>query len=165
MWQPSSLKPARYQSRTPIAAGLWGRVLSAILNSIIIELMEAEIPAVVIVTWPPKLAVLHAHRFPSGRRVVFRPLLNYLDHKAAATLSEAADNGPSNLRHRVCLAVLRTRLVRLFYNVTASSVLLMAIFFASFDGAINQLSCDVVPASNTVRFLISARSSCLPPRP
>src|SRR4029453_8771682 len=41
-----------------------------------------------------------------------------------------------------------------FYNVTASSVLLMAIFHASFDGAINQLSYDVVPASNTVRFLI-----------
>ncbi len=30
----------------------------------------------------------------------------------------------------------------------------MAIFHASFDGAINQLSYDVVPASNTVRFLI-----------
>ena len=41
-----------------------------------------------------------------------------------------------------------------FYNVTAFSVLLVAIFHASFDGAINQLSYDVVPASNTVRFLI-----------
>jgi membrane protease YdiL (CAAX protease family) len=41
-----------------------------------------------------------------------------------------------------------------FYNVTASSVLLVAIFHASFDGAINRLSYDVVPASNTVRFLI-----------
>jgi hypothetical protein len=30
----------------------------------------------------------------------------------------------------------------------------VAIFHASFDGAINQLSYDVVPASNTVRFLI-----------
>jgi hypothetical protein len=39
-------------------------------------------------------------------------------------------------------------------NVTAFSVLLVAIFHASFDGAINQLSYDVVPASNTVRFLI-----------
>ena len=41
-----------------------------------------------------------------------------------------------------------------FYNVTAFSVLLVAIFHASFDGAINQLSYDVVPASNTARFLI-----------
>ena len=41
-----------------------------------------------------------------------------------------------------------------FYNVTASSVLLVAIFHASFDGAINQLSYDIVPASNTTRFLI-----------
>jgi hypothetical protein len=41
-----------------------------------------------------------------------------------------------------------------FYNVTAFSVLLVAIFHASFDGAINQLSYDIVPASNTARFLI-----------
>jgi hypothetical protein len=41
-----------------------------------------------------------------------------------------------------------------FYNVTAFSVLLVAIFHASFDGAINRLSDDIVPASNTVRFLI-----------
>jgi CAAX protease family protein len=41
-----------------------------------------------------------------------------------------------------------------FYNVTAFSVLLVAIFHASFDGAINQLAHDVVPASNTTRFLI-----------
>jgi hypothetical protein len=41
-----------------------------------------------------------------------------------------------------------------FYNVTAFSVLLVAIFHASFDGAINQLAYDVVPASNTTRFLI-----------
>jgi hypothetical protein len=41
-----------------------------------------------------------------------------------------------------------------FYNVTLSSVLLVAIFHASFDGAISQLSDDVVPASNKVRFLI-----------
>ena len=41
-----------------------------------------------------------------------------------------------------------------FYNVTAFSVLLVAIFHASFDGAISQLSRDVVPASNTARFLI-----------
>jgi hypothetical protein len=41
-----------------------------------------------------------------------------------------------------------------FYNVTAFSVPLVAIFHASFDGAINQLSYDVVPASNKVRFLI-----------
>jgi hypothetical protein len=34
-----------------------------------------------------------------------------------------------------------------FYNVTACSVLLVAIFHASFDGAINQLSYDVVPGS------------------
>jgi hypothetical protein len=41
-----------------------------------------------------------------------------------------------------------------FYNVTAFSVLLVAIFHASFDGAINQPPFDVVPASNKVRFLI-----------
>jgi hypothetical protein len=41
-----------------------------------------------------------------------------------------------------------------FYNRTDSSVLLVAIFDASFDGSINQLSYDVVPASNTARFLI-----------
>jgi membrane protease YdiL (CAAX protease family) len=41
-----------------------------------------------------------------------------------------------------------------FYNVTAFSVLLVAIFHASFDGAFNQLSYDVVPASSTARFLI-----------
>ena len=41
-----------------------------------------------------------------------------------------------------------------FYSRTGSSVLLVAIFHASFDAAINQLSDDVVPASNTTRFLI-----------
>jgi uncharacterized protein len=41
-----------------------------------------------------------------------------------------------------------------FYNVTGSSVLLVAIFHASFDAAISQLSNDVVPGSNTARFLI-----------
>jgi hypothetical protein len=41
-----------------------------------------------------------------------------------------------------------------FYNLTGSSVLLVAIFHASFDAAINQLSYDVVSASNTARFLI-----------
>jgi uncharacterized protein len=41
-----------------------------------------------------------------------------------------------------------------FYNVTGSSVLLVAIFHASFDAAISQLSYDVVPGSNTARFLI-----------
>ena len=41
-----------------------------------------------------------------------------------------------------------------FYNVTAFSVLLVAIFHASFDASINQLSYDVVPASNTIRLLI-----------
>ena len=41
-----------------------------------------------------------------------------------------------------------------FYNRTDSSVLLVAIFHASFDAAINQLSDDVVPGSNTTRFLI-----------
>jgi len=40
------------------------------------------------------------------------------------------------------------------YGWTASSVLLVAIFHASSDGAINQLSYDIVPASNKVRFLI-----------
>ena len=41
-----------------------------------------------------------------------------------------------------------------FYNRTGYSVLLVAIFHASFDAAINQLSDDVVPGSNTPRFLI-----------
>ena len=41
-----------------------------------------------------------------------------------------------------------------FYNVTVYNVLLVAIFHASFDAAISQLSRDVVPGSNTVRFLI-----------
>jgi uncharacterized protein len=41
-----------------------------------------------------------------------------------------------------------------FYNRTGSSVLLVAIFHASFDASINQLSDDVVPGSNTTRFLI-----------
>jgi uncharacterized protein len=41
-----------------------------------------------------------------------------------------------------------------FYNRTGSSVLLVAIFHASFDASINQLSYEVVPASNTARFLI-----------
>ena len=41
-----------------------------------------------------------------------------------------------------------------FYNVTAFSVLPVAIFHASFDASINQLSRDIVPASNTARFLI-----------
>jgi membrane protease YdiL (CAAX protease family) len=40
------------------------------------------------------------------------------------------------------------------YNVTAGSVLLVAIFHASFDASLNQLSDEVVPASNTARFLI-----------
>jgi membrane protease YdiL (CAAX protease family) len=41
-----------------------------------------------------------------------------------------------------------------FYNVTAFSVLLVAIFHASFDASISQLSRDIVPASNTTRFLV-----------
>jgi uncharacterized protein len=41
-----------------------------------------------------------------------------------------------------------------FYNRTGFSVLLVAIFHASFDAAISQLSRDVVPGSNTARFLI-----------
>ena len=48
----------------------------------------------------------------------------------------------------------RVRLVVWFYNVTAFSVLLVAIFHASFDAAISQLSYEVVPGSNTARFLI-----------
>jgi uncharacterized protein len=49
-----------------------------------------------------------------------------------------------------------------FYNVTGSSVLLVAIFHASFDAAINQLPDDVVPASNTARFLIFSATIVLP---
>jgi uncharacterized protein len=41
-----------------------------------------------------------------------------------------------------------------FYNRTGYSVLLVAIFHASFDAAISQLSYDVVPGSNRARFLI-----------
>jgi hypothetical protein len=43
-----------------------------------------------------------------------------------------------------------------FYNRTGFSVLLVAIFHASFDAAISQLSYDVVPGSNTARFVIIA---------
>ena len=39
---------------------------------------------------------------------------------------------------------------------------MVAIFHASFDGAINQLSYDVVPASNTARFLIFSAAILLP---
>jgi hypothetical protein len=53
----------------------------------------------------------------------------------------------------VCLFLARALFVW-FYNVTASSVLLVAIFHTSFDGAINQPSYDIVPASNKGRFLI-----------
>jgi uncharacterized protein len=49
-----------------------------------------------------------------------------------------------------------------FYNVTGSSVLLVAIFHASFDAAISRLSYDVVPASNTARFLIFSAMIVLP---
>jgi membrane protease YdiL (CAAX protease family) len=59
----------------------------------------------------------------------------------------------SGLCRRVRLVVLPRALFAWFYNVTSSSVLLVAIVHAS-DGAINQLSYDVVPASNTARFLI-----------
>jgi membrane protease YdiL (CAAX protease family) len=41
-----------------------------------------------------------------------------------------------------------------FYNRTGSSVLLVAIFHASFDAAISRLSRDLVPGSNTAGFLI-----------
>ena len=40
------------------------------------------------------------------------------------------------------------------YNRTGYSVLLVAIFHASFDASINQLSDDVIPGSSTARFLI-----------
>jgi uncharacterized protein len=49
-----------------------------------------------------------------------------------------------------------------FYNVTRSSVLLVAIFHASFDAAISRLSYDVMPASNTARFLIFSAMIVLP---
>ena len=38
----------------------------------------------------------------------------------------------------------------------------MAIFHASFDGAINQLSYDILPASNIARFLIFIAVTMLP---
>ena len=50
------------------------------------------------------------------------------------------------------------------YNRTGSSVLLVAIFHASFDASISQLSYDVVPASNTARFLIFTGVIVAPPR-
>ena len=40
------------------------------------------------------------------------------------------------------------------YNRTGNSVLLVAIFHASFDATFNQLSDDVIPGSTTARFLI-----------
>jgi hypothetical protein len=52
-----------------------------------------------------------------------------------------------------------------FYNRTGSSVLLVAIFHASFDAAICQLSYDVVPAFNTARFLIFSAVILLLRRP
>jgi hypothetical protein len=48
------------------------------------------------------------------------------------------------------------------YNQTGMSVLLVAIFHASFDAAFNQLSHDVVPGSNTTRFLIFSAAIVLP---
>jgi hypothetical protein len=39
---------------------------------------------------------------------------------------------------------------------------MVAIFHASFDGSINQLSEDVVPGSNTVMFLIFTAAIVLP---
>jgi membrane protease YdiL (CAAX protease family) len=41
-----------------------------------------------------------------------------------------------------------------FYDHTGRSVLLVAIFHASFDASISELSYDVVPGSNAARFLI-----------
>jgi hypothetical protein len=41
-----------------------------------------------------------------------------------------------------------------FYNVTGYRVLLLAIFHASFDASISQLSRDIVPALDATRFLI-----------
>jgi uncharacterized protein len=68
---------------------------------------------------------------------------------------EALISAPVGFHCRVRLVVLRPRVVCVvLHNVTAFSVLLVAIFHASFDAAINQLSYDVVPASNTARFLI-----------
>jgi hypothetical protein len=68
--------------------------------------------------------------------------------------SRGADIGPDHLRRRVRVAVFARALFVRGYNATASSVLLVVIFHASFDGAINQLSYDVVPGSNIARFLI-----------
>jgi hypothetical protein len=65
-----------------------------------------------------------------------------------------SDIGPRGFRHRGRLAVLARALFVWFYNRTGSSVLLVAIFHASFDASISQLSRDVLPASNTARFLI-----------
>jgi hypothetical protein len=54
-----------------------------------------------------------------------------------------------------CVSLFFARVLLVFlYNRTGYSVLLVAIFHASFDAAISQLSDDVVPASNTARFLI-----------
>jgi hypothetical protein len=62
----------------------------------------------------------------------------------------------------VSLFFARAALFVWFYNRTGYSVLLVAIFHASFDAAISQLSYDVVPASNTVRFLIFSAAIVLP---
>jgi hypothetical protein len=54
-----------------------------------------------------------------------------------------------------CVSLFFARVLLVFlYNRTGYSVLLVAIFHASFDAAISRLSYDVVPASNTARFLI-----------
>jgi hypothetical protein len=68
--------------------------------------------------------------------------------------SRGADLGPGVFAIEVVCLFFARALFVWFYNVTARSVLLVAIFHASFDGAINQPSYDIVPASNKVRFLI-----------
>jgi hypothetical protein len=79
--------------------------------------------------------------------------------------SRGADLGSGHLRIEFVSLFFARALFVWFYNVTARSVLLVAIFHASFDGAINQLSYDVVPASNKVRFLIFSVVILLQPRP
>ena len=68
--------------------------------------------------------------------------------------SGGADLGTRSFRYRVRLLFFARALFVWFYNRTGFSVLLVAIFHASFDAAISQLSYDVVPGSNTARFLI-----------
>jgi hypothetical protein len=67
---------------------------------------------------------------------------------------EALIAAPNHVRHRVRLAVFRPCLVCVVLQRDSQQRVAVAIFHASFDASISQLSRDVVSASNPTRFLI-----------